>query len=330
MKRLKRRTARPYSVAMVRIVPLALAATALLVPAPAAAQAAQAVAPFQVEGGRGFNRLQDAVASIGGGSGTILIADGAHRQCAVQGEGRVTYRARTPGRAVFDGVACEGKAALVLRGEAARVEGIVFRGIRVPDLNGAGIRLEKGDLAVVNAMFRDSQQGILSAPDPASTIVIDRSTFSGLGRCDENASCAHSIYIGDYGALTVTRSRFERGMGGHYVKSHAARITVTGCSFDDTRGRNTNYMIDLPSGATGTIADNVFVQGPSKENYSAFVAVAAEGRQHSSAGLSIRDNEARIAPGIDRSTVFVANWSKDRIALGANRLGPRLTPYEAR
>ena len=60
----------------------------------------------------------------------------------------IAYVAREPGTAIFDGVACEGKAALVLGGRSARVEGIVFQNIRVPDANGAGIRLEAGDLVV--------------------------------------------------------------------------------------------------------------------------------------------------------------------------------------
>src|SRR3546814_8146658 len=45
--------------------------------------------------------------------------------------------------AIFDGVTCEGKAALVLRGDGARVDGVVFQNMRVPDGNGAGIRSEE-------------------------------------------------------------------------------------------------------------------------------------------------------------------------------------------
>ena len=234
------------------------------------------------------------------------------------------------GRAVFSGGICEGKAALVLRGLSARVEGLVFENMRVPDGNGAGIRLEKGNLAVSNAMFRNSEQGILSAPDPTSNVIIDRSTFSGLGRCDRGLSCAHSIYIGDYGSLTVTRSRFERGTGGHYVKSNSGRVEISDSSFDDTQGRTTNYMIDLPSGAIGTITRNVFVQGKDKENYSAFIAVAAEARTHRSAGLVVANNDASIAPGISRNTIFVADWSHEPLRLGTNRLGVGLKAFETR
>lgn len=303
----------------------------LLVAALSAAASAQSGAPFRnAETGRGYSSLQAAVDAIGEGEGTIIIAPGSYRQCAIQKAGVVAFRASVPGQTVFDGATCEGKAALVLRGDAASIDGIIFQNMRVPDANGAGIRLEKGDLTVTRAIFRNSEQGILTADDRTGEISIDRSTFSGLGRCDRGLACAHSIYIGGYGSLSVTNSRFERGNGGHYVKSRAMRVSITDNAFDDTRGRETNYMIDLPNGAVGSIARNIFVQGASKENYSAFITVAPEGRQQSSAGLSISANEASIAPGVDRQTVFLADWSGDRIALGGNRLGRGLKPFERR
>ncbi|MCA1748784.1 MAG: right-handed parallel beta-helix repeat-containing protein [Parasphingopyxis sp.] len=293
--------------------------------------AAQRQAPFTIaETGEGFARLQDAVDAIGGGQGTIAIAAGRYRQCAVQDHGGIHYRANSPGSAVFSGAACEGKAALVLRGRSARVEGLVFEGIAVADRNGAGIRIEEGDLEVLDSVFRDSQQGILSASDPDATIRIDRSTFSGLGRCDEDYSCAHSIYVGGYGALEVTRSRFERGRGGHYVKSRAARVRIADSSFDDSRGSATNYMIDLPAGATGLIAGNVFVQGRDKENYSAFIAVGAEDIRNASAGLEIGGNSAGFVPGLSRASVFVADWTGEPLRLAQNSLAPGLTPFERR
>ena len=288
-------------------------------------------APFTVaETGAGFARLADAVAAIGGGSGTVLVAPGRYRQCAVQEAGRVAYRARVAGTAVLDGVACEGKAALVLRGRAARVEGIVFQNIRVADANGAGIRVEAGDLVVRESLFRDGENGILAARDHRGTIRIERSTFSGLGRCPENQGCSHSIYNSGAGTLIVAQSRFERGTGGHYVKSRSPRIEIVDSSFDDSAGRGTNYMIDLANGAAGRIAGNHFVQGADKENYSAFIAVAPEGAEHSSAGLEVTDNAAAFAPGLRRSAAFVADASGEAIVVAGNRLAPHIVPLARR
>jgi hypothetical protein len=200
----------------------------------------------------------------------------------------------------------------------------------VPDRNGAGIRLESGELAVTQSWFRDSEQGILTAHDPDIRLRIDKSTFTRLGTCEGDGGCAHSIYTGEIGETAVTRSRFEAGTGGHYVKSRAARTIVEDSSFDDANGRGTNYMIDLPNGGGGNIAGNWFVQGRDKENYSAFIAVGAEGGQFSSDGLTIAGNDARLVPGLRRNTAFVADWTGDRLRLEDNTLGSGLREFERR
>jgi hypothetical protein len=296
----------------------------------ASSAAAQRDAPFVVEEGRqGFATLQEAVDAIGSGAGTISIAPGTYEECAVQSAGRVAYVAREFGSVTFDGVACDGKAALVLGGQEARVEGLVFQNISVPDRNGAGIRLQSGNLIVRESLFRDSEQGILTASDPRGSIRIERSTFSGLGICVDGGDCAHSLYIGDYGSLTVVRSRFERGRGGHYVKTRAPRVEIADSSFDDSDGRATNYMIDLSNGATGTIARNTFVQGRNKENYSALIFVGPEAQSNSSEGLAISDNDVSLAPGAS-ATTFVVDRSGEGLRIENNRLGAQITRYARR
>lgn len=306
-----------------------LALPLLVAPTPVPAQTG--AAPYVVvEQERGYDRLQDAVDAIGGGRGTIRVASGIHRQCAVQEAGRVAFVAAEPGKAIFSGVTCEGKAALVLRGNGARVDGIVFQNMRVPDGNGAGIRLERSDLIITNSLFRNSEEGVLTADDPGATLNIDHSTFSHLGRCDRGLSCAHSVYTGIYGQVIVTQSRFEKGDGGHYLKSRGISVDFRNNSFDDTQGSATNYMIDLPSGSVGRIADNLFIQGRDKENYSAFIAVAAEERKNPSRGLVIADNKAILPAGLGRKSVFVADWSGEALVIGANDLGSGMTRFERR
>ncbi len=283
-----------------------------------------------VETGRSYARLQDALDAVGDGQATIVVAPGTYRQCAVQQAGRIRLAAQISGQSVLEGVACEGKAALVLRGAGAEITGLTFRGIAVPDGNGAGIRLEQGDLSVSQSWFADSQQGILTGSDWEADIVIDKSTFSGLGTCENDAGCAHSIYVGDYRSLRVTRSRFERGTGGHYLKSRAARAEIRDNSFDDSAGRGTNYMIDLPAGGTGRIEGNWFVQGRDKENYSAFIAVGAEELLHDADGLTISGNVARFVPGLRRSSAFIADWTGHDLKIGENDLAPGIAGYEAR
>ena len=319
---------------------VAVAAIALI---PLAALMAQTPNPpfVVVETNRGYPTLQAAVDAIGStaackvgyprlGEGSIAIAPGTYRQCAVQQAGRIAFLASEPGSAEFTGTACEGKAALVLRGTEASVSGLIFSNIAVADGNGAGIRQEAGTLTVANSWFRDSQQGILTGHDDQMRLVVDRSTFTRLGTCENSGGCAHSIYAGDIGHLRVTRSRFEQGTGGHYVKARAAMVEIAASSFDDSNGRETNYMIDLPQGARGQITNNWFVQGEDKENYSAFIAVGAEEQTHSSDGLVIAGNDARFVPSLSRQSAFVADWTGANLRIDDNRLGAGLTPFQRR
>ena len=316
---------------MLRPMKMLLLAPAVLGVLLSAPLIAQGGGPFTVtETGRGFFRLQDAVNAIGQGDGTIRIAPGTYKDCAVATGGRIAFAAATSGTAIFDGGVCEGKATLVLRGRDAAVDGLVFRNIAVPDHNGAGIRLEKGNLTVANTAFRDSEQGILTASDPTQEVRVTRSTFSGLGTCEGAAGCAHGLYLGQARSLSVANSRFERGRGGHYLKSRAANVTIVDNSFDDSKGKATNYMIDLSAGAIGRIAGNEFVQGPDKENHSAFITVAPESRDNRSAGLAIEGNRASMAPGVPWKSNFVADWSHEPLRIGKNQLGPGLTLLDVR
>ena len=301
----------------------------LALAAPAAAQ--QARAPFTVaETGQGFATLQEAVEDVGDRRGTILVAPGVYRECAVQTRGVITFKATQPGTAIFEHETCEDKAALVLRGRGSAIDGLVFRDYSVIDGNGAGIRIETGDLAVSNAMFLDSQQGILGGSPTGQRITIDRSTFSGLGQCDEAVNCSHSVYLINRGHVAITRSRFERGTGGHYVKLRVPNLQITDNSFDDSAGRGTNYMIDLAEGGTGVIARNIFVQGRAKENGSGLIVVGAEARTYSSQGLTIEANIATLAPGAGGNPAFVADFSKAALRLANNTLGPGIRVFEAR
>lgn len=287
--------------------------------------------PFLVEqSGERFAHIADAVARIGDGQGTIIIAPGRYRQCAVQSAGDVTYRAAEPGRVIFAEAACEDKAAFVLRGRSARIEGLIFERIGVADGNGAGIRMEAGKLDIYGTMFRDSEQGILTVDDDRIDIRIDRSTFQRLGRCDRDLACAHSIYIGRIGRLTVTSSRFEAGRGGHYVKTRAKTVDISNNSFDDSAGRATNYMVDLSNGSVGTITGNMMVQGKDKENWSCFIALAPEGAENASDGLRITGNSAGFVPGLSRGSAFLADWAGARVTLADNQIAPSMKLLERR
>lgn len=99
------------------------------------------------------------------------------------------------------------------------LQNLDFTGARVPDRNGAGIRLEpKGQLTVAQCRFHHNPTGILTANDPNGELHVVDSEFADNGA---TAGLSHNLYVGSIGKLTVTGSYFARARVGHPLKTRA-------------------------------------------------------------------------------------------------------------
>src|SRR5712664_2079782 len=87
---------------------------------------------------------------------------------------------------------CMGKGLFVIEGNNTTVRNLTLTRSRVPDMNGAGIRLDNGSLTVDTVRFIDNQTGILGGV-PGTTVTVLNSDFDRNGTC--GAVCAHAIYI---------------------------------------------------------------------------------------------------------------------------------------
>lgn len=268
--------------------------------------------PFMLQSGGSFARLRDAVAKARDVD-TISIMPGVYEDCAVVSRGRLTLRAMVPGSVTFSKTICEGKAALVLRGEEATVEGIHFTGFTARDGNGAGVRLEEGDLYVRSSIFEDSDTGVISGNEQPGQATIEQSIFRRLGRCRPD-NCSHSLYMGRFAALTVRESLFEQGRGGHYIKSRTKKVDIEDNLIDDTKGTRTNYLIDLPEGAVGEIRGNALIKGAAGENRCCAIVVSAEYRENDASVLIEGNQFANLA---DRPVLLLGDY-KGQARLGAN------------
>ncbi|HEY2923318.1 MAG TPA: right-handed parallel beta-helix repeat-containing protein, partial [Candidatus Binatia bacterium] len=121
-------------------------------------------------------------------------------------------------RLIAKGAHAEGKAIWVIKGNNTIVENIEFTGATVPLGNGAGIRQEGADLTVRNCYFHFNQNGILTAPNPKSDILVESSEFSNNGNGEGNT---HNIYIGTVRSFTLRASYVHHARVGHNVKSRA-------------------------------------------------------------------------------------------------------------
>ncbi len=130
----------------------------------------------------------------------IEIRPGDYRgQPAVWSQNNLTIRGAGEGPAkrpvmVADGKSAEGKAIWIVRGKHMRIENIEFRGARVADANGAGIRFESGDLVVQRCAFFDNEMGILTANRAEMTLEISDSEFGGAP--ETAGDLHHLLYVG--------------------------------------------------------------------------------------------------------------------------------------
>jgi hypothetical protein len=209
--------------------------------------------------------------------GDVLeLAEGLHRgQAASIAQRRLTLRGAGRGAVLqADGAHAEGKALLVVRDGDIRIENIVFRGARVPDGNGAGIRFERGRLHAERCGFEDNQNGILTANFAEAELSLSDCRFDAA---PAGTPLPHLLYVGRIAQLEIRRCRFGGGRGGHLLKSRAAVNEVSGCDFDDGPAGEAAYELDFPEGGAVRVLDCRIVQSPQTRNRTmlAFGAEAA-------------------------------------------------------
>ena len=201
---------------------------------------------------------------------------------------RLTIRGGEP-RPVIDaaGRHAEGKAIWVVRDGDVTIENIEFRGARVPDGNGAGIRFERGRLRVVRCAFFDNEMGLLTSNVNDAELQVEASEFGHAPT--HPGSLHHLLYVGRIARATITGSRFEQGHLGHLIKSRARETTIVGNRIvDGPRGR-ASYEIDLPNGGLARVSRNTIGQSDATDN-ATMVSYGAEGFAWPDSALVVEDN----------------------------------------
>jgi hypothetical protein len=230
---------------------------------------------------------------------TIALAAGDFRGAvAVFAQDRLTLRG-VPGktRLLAMGRAAEGKGILVLRGRQVLIEGIEFRGARVPDRNGAGIRFEQGSLTVRNCRFFENENGVLTASNPGMTLTIENSEFGHNGAGDGQS---HNLYVGAIDRLIVRGSYFHHAKVGHLLKSRARDNDIRYNRLTDEIGGRASYELEFPNGGRALVLGNLIEQSSTTEN-SKIISYGAEGYRWPVNSLTLAFNtlvDDRARPGI--------------------------------
>ncbi len=131
-------------------------------------------------------KLPSQAARIAQDGDTVEIEAGNYRRdAAVWRANNLTLRGVNGLARLFsDGATAEGKGIWVIKGANALVEGIGFFDARVPDRNGAGIRLEGANLTVRRCLFRDNENGILTGANRTSEVLVEETEFDRNGHGD--------------------------------------------------------------------------------------------------------------------------------------------------
>jgi len=275
------------------------------------AAAAAGAANITVGSGGQAATLSEAVRQARDGD-TILVPSGEYRgDVAVLHQKQLTIRGlgRRP-VLIAAGKHAEGKAILVVRDGDITIENIEFRGARVPDGNGAGIRFERGRLTVRRCTFVDNQNGLLTANFDDAELIIEDSEFAKAPRVE--GKLHHLLYVGRIASLQVSGSRFQDGHVGHLVKSRARRTTLAyNLLHDGTDGR-ASYEVDLPNGGDALLLGNVIGQSAHTQNR-VLVAYGAEGNAWPQSRLRLAHNTL-ISEGVGPAW-FLRVW-KSRLPPG--------------
>jgi len=185
----------------------------------------------------------------------------------------------------------QGKAIWVVKGNSITVENVEMYGAKVPDKNGAALRLEGTNFTLRSAYLHGNENGILSGANTSSNIVIEYSEFGRNGAGD---GYSHNLYIGNVGSLVFRYNYSHDAWVGHNLKSRARVNTISYNRFSSTpsgslKAGTPSYEIDLPNAGTAYVIGNVIHQ-PAVHNNPGMLAYGLEGASNPGKDLYVVNN----------------------------------------
>jgi len=187
-----------------------------------------------------------------------------------------------------------GKGIWVVIGNNITIDNVEMFGAKVPDQNGAALRLEGTKFTLRNSFLHDNENGILSGANTASDVLIEYTEFGHNGFGD---GYTHNLYIGNVKSLTFRYNFSHDANVGHNLKSRAQTNTIQYNRFSSLRSGETgstaagqpSYEIDLPNAGTSYVIGNVIEQPSSNQNPT-LLAYGEEGASNPGKDLYVVNN----------------------------------------
>jgi hypothetical protein len=240
---------------------------------------------------------------------TVQIEPGAYYDCADWNQNHLIITGTGPGVVITD-TTCQGKAIFVVTGNNVTIRDLTLARARVPDGNGAGIRLEGDGLTLERVRFQNNQVGLLSGVDGMNPIRITDSTFEGGGRGGDRPLFA--VMIGQARLLRIENSTFTGVMGGQ-ISTSALRTELSGNHISDGSGDDPSVAV-LASGGSLIMEDNIITIGPNAPRVGGAVLATGDGT------LALRRNRLENKTG--EGLALLLNWTSGEPVGEGNKAGP--------
>ncbi len=250
----------------------------------------------------------------------IVIAAGEYFDCAVWKASKLVIEGTgKPEDTVITDKACNGKGLFLIDGEGITIRNLTLTRARVPDGNGAGIRMEASNLTVEKVRFVNNQNGILTNTGVKGALTVRDSEFLRNGAC--NPACAHGIYASNLDLLHVERSKFFETRQAHHIKSRARRTEVIDSDLQDGPNGTSSYQIEAPNGGAVVVRGNTIEKGPKAENHTGAIVIGMEAVTQPTAEITVENNVFRVDGNY--ASFLVVNGTATEAMLKGNRLsGP--------
>jgi hypothetical protein len=159
------------------------------------------------------------------------------------------------------GKSAAGKGIWVVVGDNTVVENIEFTGATVEDGNGAGIRIDSGNLTIRNCYFHHNENGILGGS--RGELLVEYSEFAYNGKGD---GYTHNMYVGSgITKFTLRFSYSHNAIIGHLVKTRAQTNYILYNRLTEEGGSG-SYELDMPNGGLAFVIGNSFQQDNATDN----------------------------------------------------------------
>ncbi|MGE4045405.1 MAG: right-handed parallel beta-helix repeat-containing protein [Acetobacteraceae bacterium] len=256
----------------------------------------------------------------------IVIAPGEYFDCVNWKANKLVIEGAgaKPEDTVITDKVCAGKGLFLISGQDITIRNLTLTRARVPDGNGAGIRMQANNLTVEKVRFVNNENGILVNNGLTGHLTIRDSTFVRNGSCER--SCSHGLYVSSIDLLRIENTTFTETKRAHHIKSRAKRTEIINSTIQDGPTGTASYLIELPNGGDALIRGNRLDKGPKAENTSSAIMIGAEGVTQRTREILLENNTFRNLGTYD--TYFVINLTAAEVEMKGNTLSGRVRPLK--